>query len=151
MWLARIRLLLVTFWAGSLWAVGLVVAPILFSTLSDRALAGTIAGSLFRTEAMLAGVLGLVVVVLIQLDRGMPVKLRRNLCLAILGVILFGAAVQLGIAPMMTALRAEAAGSVMDGAMRNKFILLHGAASICYLMQCLFAGYVVLRNPRATH
>ena len=30
-----------TLWIGALWTVGYVVAPTLFSTLSDRALAGT--------------------------------------------------------------------------------------------------------------
>jgi hypothetical protein len=48
------RLLVTTLWAGSLWTVGYLVAPVLFSTLSDRVLAGSIAGSIFRIEAWLS-------------------------------------------------------------------------------------------------
>ncbi|MCE2832533.1 MAG: DUF4149 domain-containing protein, partial [Oxalobacteraceae bacterium] len=49
--LPGVRVLLVTFWVGSLWTVGYLAAPTLFATLPDRALAGSIAGSLFRVEA----------------------------------------------------------------------------------------------------
>lgn len=41
-------------WVGALWTTGLIVAPTLFATLSDRALAGTIAGNLFRVIAWLS-------------------------------------------------------------------------------------------------
>ena len=33
--------IMLTLWVGSLWAVGLMVAPTLFTQLDDRALAGT--------------------------------------------------------------------------------------------------------------
>jgi hypothetical protein len=52
--LPRARILIATFWVGMLWTVGFVVAPTLFSTLSDRALAGTIAGGLFHMVAWLS-------------------------------------------------------------------------------------------------
>ena len=52
--LSRLRILVATLWAGSLWTIGFVVAPTLFATLSDRVLAGNIAGSLFRVEAWLS-------------------------------------------------------------------------------------------------
>ncbi|HEX7634207.1 MAG TPA: DUF4149 domain-containing protein, partial [Noviherbaspirillum sp.] len=54
MFSARARLLIATLWVGSLWTVGYLVAPTLFATLSDRALAGMIAGSIFRLEAWLS-------------------------------------------------------------------------------------------------
>ena len=40
-----------TLWVGALWAVGFVVAPVLFATLTDRALAGQLAGKLFGLMA----------------------------------------------------------------------------------------------------
>ena len=39
----------VTLWVGGLWAIGLIVAPLLFHTLSDRSQAGTLAGQFFTT------------------------------------------------------------------------------------------------------
>ncbi|MEG2963340.1 MAG: DUF4149 domain-containing protein, partial [Janthinobacterium sp.] len=34
--LTRLRILVATLWAGSLWTIGFIVAPTLFGTLSDR-------------------------------------------------------------------------------------------------------------------
>ena len=47
----QLRTLIVTFWVGSMWTVGYLVAPALFATLPERALAGSIAANLFRIEA----------------------------------------------------------------------------------------------------
>lgn len=40
--------ILITLWVGGLWVVGYLTAPVLFSHLSDRKLAGDIAGILFQ-------------------------------------------------------------------------------------------------------
>ena len=61
--LSRLRLLVATLWAGSLWTIGFIVAPTLFGTLSDRVLAGNIAGSMFRAEAWLSIACALVLLV----------------------------------------------------------------------------------------
>ena len=45
--------MLSTLWVGALWAIGYLVAPILFSRLPDRALAGQIAGWMFSAVGML--------------------------------------------------------------------------------------------------
>jgi Domain of unknown function (DUF4149) len=41
-------------WVGSLLAVGYLVAPAIFSTMTDRQAAGMVAGSIFRLEAYLS-------------------------------------------------------------------------------------------------
>ena len=43
----------VTLWVGGMWVAGFVVAPMLFSRLADRALAGTLAGRLFTLIAFI--------------------------------------------------------------------------------------------------
>jgi len=40
-----------TLWVGAMWGIGYIVAPLLFSRLGDRALAGLIAGKLFSLIA----------------------------------------------------------------------------------------------------
>ena len=40
-------LLLITAWAGGLWAIGYLAAPALFHTLGDKQLAGVLAGKMF--------------------------------------------------------------------------------------------------------
>ena len=45
--------LLVTLWVGSLWAIGYLAVPILFSTLDDRMLAGMLAGKMFTAVSFI--------------------------------------------------------------------------------------------------
>lgn len=40
-------LIVITLWAGGIWAIGYIAAPILFSSMGDRQLAGMVAGKLF--------------------------------------------------------------------------------------------------------
>lgn len=146
MWLVRARLLIATLWVGSAWTIGYVVAPALFATLADRMLAGTIAGSLFRIEAWLSVACALV---LSGMQFLQPVagsarqnKIFTGLVLGMLACTLIG---YFGLQPMMAALRAEAGGAVMEGAMRTRFGILHGIASGFYLLQSLLGVALLLR------
>ena len=65
MLLARTRLLVATLWAGSLWGVGYIAAPTLFAVVPDRVLAGTIAGSLFNTQAWVSIACGVLMLLLL--------------------------------------------------------------------------------------
>jgi hypothetical protein len=146
MWRTKLRLLTVTLWVGSLWTMAYLVAPVLFSTLPDRVLAGTIAGSLFRLEAWLtvACAAGLTMMQLLW-----PVtaiarqkKIFMALVWGMLACTLIG---YFGLQPMMAALRLEAAGTVMQGAARTQFGILHGAAAGFYLLQSLLGMALVWR------
>lgn len=138
------RMLVTTLWAGSLWTVGYLVAPVLFSTLSDRVLAGTIAGSIFRIEAWLSVGCGLVLLAMVAFDDAS--RERRNLLRLIVVMLLCVVVGYFGLQPWMAALR-EAAGpsSVMEGAARTQFGILHGVASLIYLFQSVLALVLVLK------
>lgn len=147
MWQARARLLTVTIWVGSMWTIAYLVAPVLFSTLADRSLAGTIAGNLFRIQAWLT-VFCAIVLTGLQLLRpagasGRSGKIFIGLTLAMLACTLVG---YFGLQPMMAALRAEAGGVAMQGAARTQFGILHGAAAGFYLLQSLLGIALVLRS-----
>ena len=140
------RTLLVTLWAGSLWTVGYLAAPLLFITLQDRMLAGTIAGTLFRAEAWLSLACGLLLLVIFRADPYLP---SRNSCTRlVIGMLLCVLVGYFGLQPFMAEIRAAAAhaSGVMDEAMRARFRLLHGVASLIYLMQSLLAVALVLRS-----
>lgn len=140
------RTLLVTLWAGSVWTVGYLAAPLLFITLPDRMLAGSIAGSLFRAEAWLSLACGLLLLAILRADRYLP---SRNSCARIvIGMLLCVLVGYFGLQPFMAEIRAAAAqtGGVMDEAMRSRFGLLHGAASVIYLLQSLLAVGLVWRS-----
>jgi hypothetical protein len=146
--LPKLRLLVAVLWAGSLWAVGYLVAPTLFATLSDRVLAGTIAGSMFHAMAMLS--LGCGLAMLLLLWRGTPDwdGQRRRTVLAIIVLMVMCTVVShFGLQPMMAQLR-EAAGpaGVMESAMKSRFGMLHGVSSGIYLIQSLLAGWLVLKQ-----
>lgn len=138
------RLLVTTLWAGSLWTVGYLVAPVLFSTLPDRALAGSIAGSIFRIEAWLSVGCGLVLLAMVVFDDAS--RERRSLLRLIVVMLLCVVVGYFGLQPWMAALR-EAAGpsGVMEGATRTQFGILHGVASLIYMFQSLLALVLVLK------
>ena len=140
------RTLLITLWAGSLWTVGYLAAPLLFATLPDRTLAGTIAGSLFRAEAWLSLACGILLLAIFRSDTTLQ---SRTICTRIVIVMLVCVVVgYFGLQPFMAEIRAAAAqaGGVMDDAMRMRFGVLHGVASIIYLLQSVAAIVLVLKT-----
>jgi hypothetical protein len=144
--LPRLRILLITFWAGSLWTVGYVVAPVLFSTLADRTLAGTLAGAVFRTQAWISLVCGVVLLAFMWTDKGNPSRSLLIKCvISMLACTVIG---YFGLQPYMAELRTIAAqlGGIMDDAMRARFGWLHGAASVIYLVQSLLAVALVVKS-----
>jgi hypothetical protein len=139
MWAARARLLIVTLWAGSLWTVGYLVAPTLFATLVDRALAGTIAGSMFRIEAWVS--LGCAAALLVMLSTAKDVTGQRRKTL--LGIVVAMAVCTLvshfALQPVMAAMK--------EAGDKSTFGMLHGVSMVIYLVQSLLAVVLVAKNP----
>jgi hypothetical protein len=142
----RLRVLLVTFWVGSLWTTGYVVAPLLFATLADRAQAGTLAGLFFKAEAWISLICGSSLLAIVWAERENPARvLQIKLVIVMLLCTVLG---YFGLQPYMAELRAIAAqsGGIMDDAMRSRFGILHGVASAIYLIQSLLAVGLVLKS-----
>lgn len=142
----RLRVLLVTFWVGSMWTIGYVVAPLLFARLTDRAQAGTLAGLFFKAEAWISLICGASLVAIIWTQREHPTHiLQIKLVLAMMVCTVVG---YFGLQPYMAELRAIAAqsGGIMDDATRSTFGMLHGAASAIYVIQSLLAVGLVLKS-----
>lgn len=142
---ARVRLLIATLWIGSLWTIGYVVAPTLFASLTDRVLAGTIAGKLFRIEAWISIVCAIALIASIKIapeeSNAKAGKQLRWLALAMLICTLVG---YFGLQPIMSALRATAGpGGVMDAATKSQFGILHGVSSAFYLIQSLLGALLI--------
>jgi hypothetical protein len=149
--LAKIRLLVAALWAGSLWAVGYLVAPTLFATLNDRVLAGAIAGSLFHAMAMLS--LGCALAMVLLLWRATPgwdAGRRRTVLALIAAMALCTVASHFGVQPLMaelkTAVSAAGPGGVMESAAKSRFGMLHGISSVIYLVQSLLAGWLLIKQ-----
>ena len=139
MFLSKARLLIVTLWAGSLWTVGYLVAPTLFATLHDTVLAGTIAGSVFRSEAWLSMALGVVLLGVLALSKDVTQQRRKLLAIVVIAMLLCVLVNYFGLGPVMA--EAKQAGD------RSKFGTLHGISMVIYLGQSLLAGFLVIKNP----
>jgi hypothetical protein len=130
--LAAERILL-TLWVGSLWVTGFLVAPVLFTLLDDRALAGTIAGNLFTKTSYIGLVCGSVLLVLSQrLKRGNDWRLLVIIVMLVLVVI-----GQFVLAPMIVELRQE---GLSESA---RFGQLHGLAGVLYLVTSVLGMILV--------
>ncbi|MGZ5779719.1 MAG: DUF4149 domain-containing protein, partial [Burkholderiaceae bacterium] len=132
---ARFRLLIATLWVGSLWTIGYVVAPTLFTTLYDKVLAGTIAGSLFQIEAWLSVGCALVLIAFL-----MPIKREDStkiILLRLIVVMLICTVIGYFVLhPYMTSLRAAAGpAGVMASNDKMRFGILHGISSLFYLIE----------------
>ncbi len=126
MWRQRVARLAATMWVGSQWTIGFLVAPILFNTLNDNALAGSIAGSMFRAEAWVSLVCG----VLLWWLR----PAQRKLVLALLVCTLIG---YFGLHSFLA--ESKASGD------KSLFALLHGLSSLIYAIQSIAALYLIDR------
>ena len=147
--LARVRFLVATLWAGSLWTIGFIVAPTLFATLSDRVLAGNIAGSMFRAEAWLSIACAVVLLAVLQWSPGaLEPKRRRLLGALVLAMLVCALLSHFGISPLMAELKAQAQGSsgIMDEAMRSRFGMLHGVSTLIFAVQSLLAGVLIWKQ-----
>jgi hypothetical protein len=146
MFAERVRVLIVTLWAGSLWTVGYLVAPILFATLSDRALAGTIAGSVFHVEAWLSVFCAAVLIVLWILAENNGGPVRKRFLWLVIGMLACTLVGYFGLHPFMAALRETASADGMDAAASTRFGILHGISSVFYLIQSLLAVVLVMKK-----
>jgi hypothetical protein len=145
--MSRFRVLLTALWAGSLWSVGYLAAPTLFATLSNRMLAGSIAGSLFRVEAWLSMLCAVVLLGLLKWDqRKIAGNALRILVGTILGMLCCTLLLHFGLQPLIADLRNAAdASGLMPAEIQSRFGILHGISSGIYLIESLLAIVLVLK------
>lgn len=150
MLLERLRVLVAALWAGSLWTVGYLVAPTAFASF-ERSMAGTVAASMFHSEAMLSIGCALAMLVLLWLAKELDAKRRRSLTLVVLAMLAATLISHFALQPVMAGLRAQAGpGGVMGPEAQSRFGMLHGVSSMIYLVQSLLAGYLVIKNSART-
>ena len=138
----KVETFLQTLWVGGLWVIGYVVAPILFSSLDDRRMAGELAGNMFTAINYIGLVCGLVLLALAISKAAVWLKdLRVVALLLMLALIAVSAFV---LQPMMQELKQIGILPGSDAA--AQFKLLHGVSSVLYLLTSLLGLFLVLRR-----
>lgn len=138
----------IALWVGGLWSIGYIAAPVLFSSLGDRQLAGMVAGKLFA----LIGWIGLgcaTYLIVFVVTRSGARFFRSAIFWLVLLMGLLTAASQFGIQPLMAQLKADALPrEVMESVLRDRFAAWHGISSILYLVQSLLGLWLVVWSGR---
>ena len=134
----------ITLWVGGMWAIGYLAAPVLFSSVGDRQLAGMVAGKLFA----LIGWIGLgsaAYLLVFLIARAGGHVFGRAVFWLVLAMALTAAASQFGIQPLMAQLKADVLPrEVMESVLRDRFAAWHGISSILYLLQSLLGLWLVV-------
>ncbi len=136
-------------WVGSLLTIGYAVAPVLF-TMLDRTTAGSVAAQLFRIEAYVGCVSGVLLLMFANrfAQRGEAAYRRvRWLVAGMLVCVLVG---YFALQPFMSALRIaamEAGTDLAHSAYAARFGLLHGVSSLFYLVESVLGLWLVWVLP----
>lgn len=137
-----------TLWVGGLWVVGFVVAPVLFSTLPDRAMAGLLAGKLFGLIAWI-GIGCALYLLLFRWARYGAAAFRQGVLWLLLMMLLLACAGEFGVQPVMAALKDQALPKqVMESVFRDRFAVWHGVSSGLYVIQSLLGIALVILLSR---
>ena len=137
----------ITLWIGGMWTIGYLVAPVLF-TLSDRVLAGSLAGKLF-TLISYVGMGCAAYLVLFRLGRFGGSCFKQGafwIILLMLGLVLVG---EYGVQPLLASLKNQALPrEVMESVFRDRFSTWHGVASVLYLIESVLGALLVWLQAR---
>ncbi|MCU9956517.1 MULTISPECIES: DUF4149 domain-containing protein [Burkholderia] len=145
----RVFRLLSAVWVGSLLTIGYAVAPVLFKTL-ERMTAGSVAAQLFRIEAILGVVCGVLLLALSnqQVRRGSSeYRSVRWIVAAMVVCVLAG---YFALQPFMNALRVaamDAGTDIANSPYASRFGMLHGVSSVFYLVESVLGLMLIWRLP----
>lgn len=137
-----VRLVVLAAWCGLTWSLGAVVAPTLFAVMPSRALAGDVAGTLFRIHAWASIALGAVWCLLAVRAR-VPRK-DLGIAFAMLACVIVAG---FALPPAMAAMR-EAVRTGIDPGAASRFAALHGTAAALHLAQSILGIWLVARHGR---
>lgn len=126
---------LLVLWVGGMWAVGYVAAPVLFSKLSDKLLAGALAGRLFEVMAWI-GIVAAAYLLIYRVARDGAAVLKTLFFWILIAMLVLTLIGQFGIQPILQGLKDQAMPrAVMESVFADRFRHWHGVSSILYLLQ----------------
>ncbi len=145
-WSDKLALIVITLWAGALWAIGYVAAPTLFYALQEhKQMAGMLAGKMFAVVAYI-GIASAFYLLIHRLARFGTSALKQGFFWTVVAMLLLALAGHFGIQPILAELKNQAMPvDVMQSVFADRFKTWHGVASIAYLVESLLGLVLVLR------
>ncbi len=136
-------------WIGGMWAIGYIAAPVLFSSLGDKQLAGLLAGKLFAVIAWV-GIATAVYLLIYRVARDGGGALKTLFFWAVAVMLVLTLAGHFGIQPVMQGLKNQAMPhAVMQSVFADRFARWHGVSSILYLIQSGLGLVLIWRSGLA--
>ena len=144
-WPDKLALIVVTLWAGSLWAIGGLAAPTLFRVIPTSYLAGLVAGKMFTLVAYV-GMASAAYLLIHRIVRFGAGAFRQGFFWIVIAMLLITLLGHFGIQPVIAEIKMQAVPvDMMQGVFADRFKTWHGIASIAYLVECILAIALVLR------
>ena len=136
----------ITLWAGGMWAIGYLAAPVLFDSLTDKIQAGALAGRMFAWIAYIGMASGAYLLVF-RFTRFGAAAFKQGFLWLVLLMLLLTVAGHFGIRPIMVALKEQALPlDVMHSVFKDRFATWHGVSSVVYLVESLLGWFLVTLN-----
>ena len=136
-------------WIGSLLTLGAIAAPVLFSALDDKPLAGMLASRMFNVGAWVGIVAG-VYLLLYRLIRDGAVAYKSVFFWLVLIMWLLTVAGHFGIQPILQNLKNQAMPlAVMQSVFADRFSQWHGISRILWIIQAVLGVILVWRSGLA--
>jgi uncharacterized membrane protein len=140
-----------TLWIGGMWVIGFIVAPVLFSSIDDRMLAGNIAGQLFSIVSYV-GISSASLLIVFSVYRSGTAAFAHWPFRILLLMLLITLGAQFGITPMMQAIKAEVGTAIQQGTeAHGRFAMLHGISSILFIINSVLGLLLVVRGVMPGH
>ena len=138
----------VALWVGGLLVTGYLVAPLLFSQLADRSLAGAVAGTMFSAMAWVGLACGSYLLLFVLAGKGWR-AIQSGVFWIVLLMLALTATGHFGVQPILAQLKADALPrQVMESALRDRFSTWHGVSSALYLVQSLLGVALAVMQER---
>ena len=148
LWSGLANLLLVC-WLGSVFALGAIAVPVLFSVLEDKQLAGMLAGKIISVGAWV-GITAGVYLLLYRLFRDGAAAFKSLFFWLVLIMWLLTLAGHFGIQPILQNLKDQALPlAVMQSVFADRFSQWHGISRILWIIQAMLGVILVWRSGLA--
>ncbi len=132
-------------WIGGMWAIGYIAAPVIFSSLGDKQLAGMLAGKLFGVIAWV-GIASAIYLLVYRFACDGANALKTLFFWGVVLMLGLTLASHFGVQPIMQGLKEQAMPlAVMQSVFADSFSRWHGVSSILYLLQSALGLFLVWR------